>query len=221
MLGGRRGWEEWKGALCVRDWCELIDGRPQYEKLSAQGHGWKAKPGTPVVKCHILICHCASIDACGGVWEHLTVRALSLCGLTPVGNRLRRLIFPLPVPVDRVSRARWEAEISSGAVHREPPRCTAAPHACNSSHAAPEHATASGADACVWPRWTCPEPRRHPVNTRQMRWQSVKCTRTFRQCPTVTVERALLWVYFRLFIILKSESCQESGGMLSDWCAWP
>lgn len=48
---------------------------------------------------------------------HLAVCALSLCGLTPVGNRLRRLIFPLPVPVDGVSRARWEAEISGGAMH--------------------------------------------------------------------------------------------------------
>lgn len=158
MLGARRGWEEWKGALCVRDWCELIDGRPQYEELSAQGHGWKAKLGTPVVKCHIIICHCASIDACGGIWVHLTVCALSLCGLIPVGNRLRRLIFPLPVPVDRVSRAWGEAEISRGAMHRQSPRYTAAPHACNSSHGAPKHANSPQPQLqeltlVVWPRW--------------------------------------------------------------------
>lgn len=33
------------------------------------------------------------------------VWALSLRGLTPAGNRLRRLISPLSVPGDRVSRA--------------------------------------------------------------------------------------------------------------------
>lgn len=102
-----------------------------------------------MVKCHVLICHRASIDARGGARERLSVRALSLRGLTPVGNRLRRLIFPLPAPVDGVSRARWEAEISSGAMHRESPRCTAAPRACHGSRAAPKHATASGAAAGV------------------------------------------------------------------------
>lgn len=76
---------------------------------------------------------------------HLAVCALSLCGLTPVGNRLRRLIFPLPVPVDGVSRARWEAEISGGAMHAAAcMHVTAHMQLPNMSAAA-----ASGADAGV------------------------------------------------------------------------
>lgn len=35
----------------------------------------------------------------------MIVGVLSVCGLTPVGNRLSRLILPLPAPVDRVSGA--------------------------------------------------------------------------------------------------------------------
>lgn len=33
------------------------------------------------------------------------VVCMSVCGLTPVGNRLSRLILPLPAPADRVSGA--------------------------------------------------------------------------------------------------------------------
>lgn len=41
----------------------------------------------------------------GAAGVHLIAGVLSACGLTPVGNRLSRLILPLPVPVDRVSGA--------------------------------------------------------------------------------------------------------------------
>lgn len=70
-----------------------------------------------MVKCHIIICHWASIHACAGARVHLRACALSLPGLTPVGNRLRRLIFPPPAGGDGVSRARWEAEMAPGAAH--------------------------------------------------------------------------------------------------------
>lgn len=150
-----------------------------------------------MVKWHALICHGASIDARGGARERLSVRALSLRGLTPVGNRLRRLIFPLPVPVDGVSRARWEAEISSGAVHRESPRLH------HMRVTAPKHAAASGADAGVWPGRTQDVPRTETASCQH------KAEETSGRCPTVTAERVMLWVCFSLFIIWKSESCQE------------
>lgn len=121
-----------------------------------------------MVKWHALICHGASIDARGGARERLSVRALSLRGLTPVGNRLRRLIFPLPVPVDGVSRARWEAEISSGAVHRESPRLHGRTTCVSRLLNMPQLQGLTlvfdqGA------RRTRPGQRRRPVNTRQRR----------------------------------------------------
>lgn len=58
---------------------------------------------------------------------------LSECGLTPVGNRVSRLILPLPTPVDRVNRARWETQISSEVIHQQSPHCMDGPHAFYSS----------------------------------------------------------------------------------------
>lgn len=58
-----------------------------------------------MVKCCLIICHHTSSGARGGACVHLIVGVLSVCGLTPVRNRLSRLILPLPAPVDRVSGA--------------------------------------------------------------------------------------------------------------------
>lgn len=56
-----------------------------------------------MVKCCLIICHHTSSSAREEVCVHLIVGVLSVCGLTPVGNRLSRLILLLPAPVDRVS----------------------------------------------------------------------------------------------------------------------
>lgn len=50
-----------------------------------------------------VITHLREVVA--GVCVHLIVGLLSVCGLTPVGNRLSRLILPLPAPLDGVSGA--------------------------------------------------------------------------------------------------------------------
>lgn len=86
---------------------------------------------------------------------------LSECGLTPVGNRVSRLILPLPTPVGRVNRARWEAQISSGVMHQQSPHCMDGPHAFYSSETCKwltcEWATAraSGADISCLSKVTC------------------------------------------------------------------
>lgn len=49
---------------------------------------------------------------------------MSVCGLIPVGDRLRRLILQ-PAFLDWVSRVWWKAEISSRVIHREAQRCPA------------------------------------------------------------------------------------------------
>lgn len=66
---------------------------------STLGHLWLSAALSFVIAHLRVACWWVCASDCG------CAVCMSVCGLTPVGNRLSRLILPLPTPVGRVSRA--------------------------------------------------------------------------------------------------------------------
>lgn len=63
------------------------------------GHLWLSAALSFVITHLTVLVVCMRPSDCG------RAVCMSVCGLTPVGNRLSRLILPLPASVDRVSGA--------------------------------------------------------------------------------------------------------------------